>query len=75
MNQYGFKLSYIFINVKEGIVMDINVQTNEVELVTNDGSSIWVPIQEYDYDHIRDMQELFIDEKMILVISGEFLTF
>ena len=42
--------------------MNIHVQTNEVELVLNDGSSIWVPIPKYDYDLLRDMEELIIDE-------------
>jgi len=42
--------------------MFIHVQTNEVELVTDDGSSIWVPIVEHDYDLFNDYQELIIDE-------------
>ena len=43
--------------------MKVNTQTNEVELITDDGSSIWIPISEYDYDLFMDIQELYIDEK------------
>ena len=43
--------------------MKVYISNNEVEIVTPDGSSIWVPIPECDYDLFMDMQELYIDEK------------
>ena len=43
--------------------MKVYIQTQEVELITDDGSSIWVPIPECDYDLFMDIQELYIDEK------------
>ena len=43
--------------------MKVYISNNEVEIVTADGSSIWVPILEYDYDLFMDMQELYIDDE------------